>query len=279
MKKSIRILWILLLPFILSSCLVERQLANEFISEWTPPALLVMAPDVVLKENLEAEKINKRKDLTRQEKDSLIFFSSKYLDLVSDSVFLETYVNAFIAELRKQGYLVFVERDLDTFLTYQGREAYILDMAQVMLEEYVIHHTEEEVFDDTIVYYKKFNLDAVNINSWFELSKMNSQDELPRLLYASHYLQDYLKGRFTRHPLKGDVSFKYQKRPISVEDIYKLSGILGRKYASWVTDFFINEYIRGELPEGLEPEVRYSYDHENGKLRRSYDDRFLELEN
>lgn len=237
-----------------------------------------MAPQVVLKENLKAEAIRSDKDLSKKEKDSLIYASSKFLDRVSDSIFLETYVNSFISGLREQGYVVFVESDLDSFLTYDKGDAYILDMAQVMLEEYEIPHEEQESFDDTIIYYKTIYLEAVSINSWFELSKVNSPDGEPQLLYASHYLHDFLKGRFTRHPLKGTVRFKYEKKPVVLEDIYRLSRILGNKYANWLTDFFIHEYVKSELPEGLEPEVRYTYDAESGRLRRAYGERFLELE-
>lgn len=256
--------------------MVERQLATKFVAEWTPPAILVLAPPVVLKENLKSERIDKRTDISEWEKDSILFEQSKFLKNISDSVFLETYLNAMIRELREQSYLVYIEADLDSFLVYPG-EAYILDIGQILLEEYLIPYTEQETFDDTIAYYKRIDLDALSINSWFDLSKMNTDKEEPKLLFASHYLHDYLKGRFTRHPLKGTVEYKYQLKPMKLEDIYRLSAILGQKYASWLTDYFINTYIRTELPEGREPEARFSFDRRTGNIKRVFNDRFQEL--
>lgn len=266
-----------LLPVLLSSCLVERQLAGKFIAEWTPPAVLVMAPEYVLKENLKAEKMFLRTDLSQTQKDSAAFFSSLFLNEISDSSLIETYVNAFVKGLRDQGYVVFVEADLDTFLAWKG-EAYVFNMAQLLLEEYIIPLSEQASFDDTLVYYKKFELNALSINSWFELSPMNAPDDEPHLLYASHYLHDYLKGRFTRHPIKGTVVYKYEKRPVETRDIYRLAEVLGKKYAGWLTDYFINSYIQDSLPEGLEPEVRYTYDPMTKKFRRIWEERFMEME-
>lgn len=268
---------IFLFPLLLSSCLVERQLAGKFIAEWKPPAVLVMAPEYVLKENLKAEKLYLRTDLSPVQKDSAAFYSSLFLKEISDSLLIETYVNAFIKGLRDQGYVVFVEADLDTFLTWKG-EAYVFNMAQLLLEEYIIPLSEHESFDDTLVYYKKFELNALSVNSWFELSPMNAPEDEPRLLYASHYLHDYLKGRFTRHPIKGTVVYKYEKRPVEIRDVYRLAEILGRKYAGWLTDYFVNSYIEESLPEGLAPEVRYTYDPVSGKLKRSWEDRFMEMD-
>jgi hypothetical protein len=107
---------------------------------------------------------------------------------------------------------------------------------------------------------------------------MNAPESEPRLLYASHYLHDYIKGRFTRHPINGTVVYKYEKRPVDIRDIYRLTEVLGKKYAGWLTDFFVNNYIQESLPEGLEPEVRYTYDPGTGKLRRSWEERFLEMD-
>ncbi|MBE0640567.1 MAG: hypothetical protein IH599_00945, partial [Bacteroidales bacterium] len=250
---------VVLLAPLFTGCLAERSLSMDFARSWKAPAILIMVPDVLLKENLKTGEVDKRKDLSPLERDSILFFGSEYIQRVSDSAFLEIHVNALVEELRSQGYVVFWEYALDTFLAWQG-EAYILDMAQILLEEFAIPQVEQEIFDDTLTYYKRFNLNAISINTWFELSQVNAEEPLRDLLYASHYLQDRLKGNFVRHPLKGSVTYKYTHIQLDVSDIYRLAGILGKKYAGWITDHLMHAYVRSNMPENIRPEAWYHFD-------------------
>jgi hypothetical protein len=249
----------------------------EFARSWKAPAVLVLTPDFLLMENLKTAEVDKMKDLDPQARDSILYATSDYLNKISDSAFLVIHVNAMVEELRRQGYTVFWENALDTFLAWEG-EAYILDMAQILLEEYSVSQVEQEIFDDTLTYYKRFVLNALSISSWFDLSQVNAEEPLRDLLYASHYLQDHLRGNFSRHPLKGTVTYKYVHKPIELSDIYRLAGILGKKYAGWVTDHLMHTYVEREMPENIRPEAWYHFDPVEKRIRRSWGERFLQLE-
>ncbi|HRZ76683.1 MAG TPA: hypothetical protein P5248_04900 [Bacteroidales bacterium] len=260
-----------------SGCSAERNLSRAFARSWEPPALLLLTPDGVIRENLKTSEVDKLKGLSPQARDSLLLSGSTYLKDVSDSMFLDTYVNAFAEKLRSQGYTVYWESQLDTFLTLPG-PSWILDMAQVMLEEYSIPKTEQQMFDDTITYYKRIDLNAVSMHSWFELSPVNTDNARLEVLYASHFLQDRLQGSFVRHPLKGTVSYKYSLREMQLNDIYHLAGILGIKYAGWITDHFMHNYVKMSLPESYRPRVWFHFDPEKASLVRSWGERFLVLD-
>jgi len=274
---TFRISLLLVISLLLSSCLYERQLAERFVREWTRPALLLLPPQAVLRENLKKDVLEGRKGLSEAQERQILFDSSLYLKAISDSVLLESYMNALISELRLQGYIVYTDQELDSFLRYQG-EAYILDVAQFLVEEYTIPYEAREMFDDTIIYFKHFDLNAVSLNSWFELTQVNTETEMRRAYYASHYVVDELQGRFFRNPLKGNVVFKYKRYPMELEDVYQLAALLGHKYAGWLTDQFLNGYIEEALPEGLEPEAWIRYERASGRFVRDGEERFMRIE-
>lgn len=269
-------LGVVFLVLLSSSCTVERQIGKKFAGSWTPPALMLIPPNYVLKENLKKEYLADSLDRERINLDSLRFEQSLYLKDINDSIFLDGYMNAMISSLRKLGFVVYMPTSLDTFLTYQG-EAYILDLAQVMIEEFESPITEKEVFDETI-YYKKFNLNTISISSWFELSQINVAEDDRKLLFASHKIKDNMQGKFTQNQFSGEVLYRYSLNPILLQDVYSLGITLGKKYAGYLYDYFLNRHISNELPEGTYPDTWYHLDQNSGKLIRDWDDFFIELD-
>jgi hypothetical protein len=260
-----------------AACSSEKQIAESFISTPEKPALLITSPGFIYKSNLKKDSVPDFSALSPDGQDSALFYSSRFLRETDDSVIFDNFLSNLMNELRTLGYEVYPENRLDEFLALK-KESYIFDIAQIELEEYMIPHKEREVFDDTLVYYKKFSLNAVNINTWFELSEMNSETANRVILYASHYVFDYLKGRFTQNALTGEVRFRYVLKPMVTEDIYKLASLLGKKYAGYLNDYLLNQHIATLLPEGTGPERYYHYDLKTKRLVPANNDRFQILD-
>jgi len=258
------------------SCTVERTIAKEYLETRPDTAILVMSPDFVYKSNLKISELEGAESLDEYVKDSLLFEKSRFLQYISDSVLLEKYFTSLINELREIGFEVYTEDNIDTFLLLQ-KPSYMFNLAQIEIEEYIMPVEEQEVFDDTVVYFKTFKLNAVSINSWFEVTRMNTEDYKRKVLYTSHYVFDYLKGSFRKHALTGDVKFKYYQKEMELEDIYDLSEELGKKYAGYIFDYILNEKIKSELPENIDPNKYYHYDHKTSTLKPAYKERFTEL--
>ncbi len=258
------------------SCTVERSIAKKYLETRPDTAILIMSPDFVYKSNLKLGEIEGAESLNDYVKDSLLFEKSIYLQYISDSVLLEKYLSSLITELRDFGFDVYTEENIDTFLQIQ-KPGYMFNLAQIEMEEYIVPVEEQEVFDDTVLYFKTFKLNAVSINSWFEVTRMNTEDYKRKVLYASHYVFDYLKGSFRKHALTGDVKFKYYQKEMKIEDIYSLAAELGQKYAGYIIDYILNEKIREELPENINPNKYYHYDYKTHTLKPAYEERFTEL--
>jgi hypothetical protein len=256
----------------MASCSMEKKLAQTFIK--TPPEinLQLFTPDVLFKFNHKGEEIEGFTELSESGQDSALYVNSKFMQFVEDSIYLEGYMNNFIEELRTLGFNVFLDFSVDSFLQSQP-QSYIVNISQVQLDEYKFPLVDSEPFEDT-VYTKSFHLNAVDASAWFELSKINSPKPIKTVLYSSFTASDGFDGNFVINTFTLDIQYKYKIDSLKLKDIYELSAYAGRKDASYLFDFFMNQYIAFHLPKGIEPQYFLHYDRFHKTLLPTEDERF-----
>lgn len=273
-RRGIYLLLLFALALGITSCSPPRRLAKEFVDQDDQISMLLMPTDVVYKLNRKEKQYDLSDTLTSTEKDSVLFYRSDYLQNISDSVFLEIYLNSFIDGLYKYGFEVYTPDYMDSFLRKDSM-AYILSVAQIELEEYTRTETAEAYFNNEF-FYKEFDLKAVNINTWFELSKVNSDEN--QVLYASHYVTDEMDGYY-REIYGGKHQFVYDIDTMPVEAVYQLGKYLGKKYADYLYDYLMNQYVNDNLPPDIRPLYLYTYDPLKDKIRISWERKgFVELD-
>jgi hypothetical protein len=258
--------------FFLSSCLPERKVAQVFIQSHNAINLLVFSPDMVYKYNHKGETIPGFDSLKENSQDSALWANSAYMQFLSDSLLLETYMNRFIGELRALGFNVYLSDAIDLF-PFSTPQSYTIDVAQVQLDEYLYPLEDEEPFEDTL-YYKRFDLNAVDFSCWFELSKANTSKARKTTLYASQTAYDSFDGQFYFDPWTNKVKYKYQIDSLHVKDLYDLAEYLGKKHAGYLYDYFLNQYIVQNLPPDEELQYYYHYNRLNKSLTPVDDEMF-----
>jgi len=256
----------------LSSCSVERKLAQGFITNPPPINIQIFSPEALYKYSHKGELIPGFDSLTPSQQDSALFTGSKYIRDIDDSIYLERYVNSFIDELRSLGFKVFVEESIDTFLKTQP-QSYLLTMAQVQLDEYLYPFEDSEEFGDS-TFYKRVELNAVDASSWFEISKLNAPKPVKTVLHSKLTATDSFSGRFTLNGFSSDVLYKYKIDSLTISDVYDLAKYAGRKHAGYLFDFFMNQYVIFHLPAGEEMPGYLHYDHKNRFLGLTDEERF-----
>jgi len=262
----------------LVSCLPEQKVAHDFVKSGPKIRLLVTPPDFLYKYNHKGEEIEGFDQMTDKEKDSALFYNSVFIQRISDSILLENYINQFIAELRNANFEVFLPEQLDTFLL-DKTQAYMVTISQIQLDEYNYPLEDKEPINDT-VYYKKFNLNAMDFSIWFELSKVNSDKPRKTILYDSESAYDSFDGHFIVDPWTNSVRYKYHIDTLSLKDIYGMVGYLGAKHGDYLFDFFMNQWVAFNAPQNQYG--TYSYYHFNRKrnmMETTEDDRFEILNN
>lgn len=257
----------------LASCLPEQKIARDFVKSGPKIRLMVTPPDYVYKYNHKGERIDGFSKMTDKEQDSALFFSSLFIQRMNDSVLLENYVNQFIAELRDANFDVYLPDQMDAFLSDKS-QAYTVNISQIQLDEYIYPYEDKEPLNDT-VYYRKFDLNALDFSVWVELSKVSSDKPRKTVLYDTESAYDSFDGNFIVDPWTNSVRYKYRLDTLSLKDIYGMCGYLGKKHGEYLFDFFMNQWIAFNMPQNQYG--TYYYYHFNRKrnmMEPTEDDRF-----
>jgi len=251
-------------------------MAREFVESQHDISILILPTDYIFKNNLKTDNQIDTKGMTSIQIDSVAISNSLFLKQVSDSVFLETYINNIFVELENLGIKVYDESHLDTFL-FIKTPAYLLSIAQIEMEEYYSGKRDSMEFGD-FVYFKNLNLNAVSINSWFELNRLNPSEEGHELFFASEEIADFVDGYFSQNIFTGDVQYKYVNHEMETGDLYRYAKILGKRYASYTYDYIMNEHLTENFPLGKERRVFMRYNPWNNTLDAAGSNRFVFIE-
>ncbi len=262
---------------ILTSCSYDRKLARQFIESKPDISLLVIPTNDIIRINMKDDNLGD--DTVGMEEwqiDSLLLANSLFLKNISDSVFLETYYNSFFEELEKLNIKVYTEDQTDSFL-FMKSPAYLLNIAQIEIDEYIKEFKDSETFDD-FVYSKTLPLNAVSINTWFEISRLNKVKSARRVFFAEDEVSDNAYGYFSENLFSGQVSYKYFLREMETDDIYRKCDELGEKYAGYIFDYIMNSYISANFPADRKRKYYMHYKRSINSLEPAYENRFILME-
>lgn len=251
----------------LASCSTERRLANNFIKKREPLAILLLAPDFSYKYSYKTPDIKNFDSLPLATQDSLLFYNSKLLQYINDSILISGYIKGLDSGLKAMGYSVYLPGSTEDFVN-SSSESIIVNLAQLQLEEFYDSISDDASFGDEELYSYELFITALNVNSWIELSRVNYNDTATRTLYISNTLTDYFDGGFRYFPLSGDVKYTYSIDSLSLDDVYYSVTNLGNLYAGYLFDYLMNDYIRKNLPPERNSTQLFTFDRYSGMVRK-----------
>jgi len=269
--KANKLLLLLITSFVvgsMTSCSIERKLGREYLKKKNPSAVLLLSPDFIYKSSFKVPDVDNFNALPTDVQDSLLFFSSDLVQYISDSVFFDTYLKGISLGLRQLGFTVYRQAAASDFIN-NGLNAVIVNLAQLQLEEFYDSISDDASYGDEENYNYELFINALNVNSWFELSRLNQNDTMKRILYSSTTYTDYFDGGFRYFPLTGDVKYYYTLDTLTVDQVYTNASYTGYKYAGYLFDYMMNTYISQHMPNGIVPEKNFTFDRNSVKLRKS----------
>lgn len=191
------------------------------------------------------------------------------IESVNDSLFLEKYNREFALQLEALGYKVFTFNEADRFFTQPG-VSLIINIAQLEIEEVMETFTDSEVFD-TLEYFESFPIRAFKLNSWIEVSMIDTTTIKPEVFYATSSISDLIEGFFTQHPFRGDVSYTYRRYDMRPALVDRFVDGAGKEHSQRLFNVWMNRYINRNLTETQKMELQYrekSYYNYNIEKRR-----------
>jgi len=278
--KKIYLISFLILPLtgLMISCSPEYQLSKEYIRQNPKGSILLIRPDFVYKSNMMRFDLSDK--MSETEKDSVAFYRSSFVQYISDSVFLEEYINNFVDRLLAGGFDVYAQDYLDSFMN-AGSKAYIVNLAQLQLEESrdtTYEATAESDAEGNYVY-QNIMINTVHLNSWIEVTELNADSgKVKKLFYASSLARDGITSRLNIVP-PGELRFTYVIDSLNMNDVYDLASKSGKTYGDYLYDYFMNEYIQKSLPPWVPPGHEMHYDLDKRRIKNSRGEGFQEIKN
>lgn len=274
LKKAINTAFILFTVILATqACNLERHIARKILTTNDSIKVCLIDPIYVIKQNMKTWEIPNYDSLPQNTRDSLLFFNSRYLQFVNDSVFLTTYSITIKEELKKYGIGVYTQDSMDVFLSSGGR-AYLFNTAQVSLEEYM-EPVKKTFGFDTANYKWEIWCNAVAMNIWYEANVLNVTDTKMQVLYANMFVRDKVTGHFEGDFYNGDVNYVYKLDTISTKSVYNLARKAATTYAQYIFDFILNDQIARKANPSSPPAEYMHYDPEKRKLRKAGTQRFV----
>lgn len=269
---------ILLMLFLMSmmfvSCSPQKKLAYDFVNKSKGALVAFYVPD-------ELKKINIRKDcdpniaelfvLDEEQLRDTIEARTKIVNKIDDDVFLEVMIASFKKTLE----------DYDLKLEYWEKENskpdslhWVVDLSHVEVQEYVTHLLSECGVEGNVEF---FAATAVNVASWFELIN----DDESHFLFTEQNYEEYIADCYYTLDSLNNLITNVEYRRLTIDEFYDFAVILGKLYAGYTYDFFMNDYVRKEM---LRKEKEYPtnsylrYDPYEVYIYNTSRDRFIPME-
>ena len=159
---------------------------------------------------------------------------------------------------------------MNTFLGLKA-ESKIFHLAQFEIDADIIPYQQQY---DSLIYSQTFFLNSTRLNAWFEVSAFNNIEDTSSVLFSDDYISDVVKGFFNHSFITDEVKFIYSRRDITKEDVYVFAASFGSLNASYIFDYFLNDYIQRNY-HGKHPLKYYHFDKNSSTIKPAAYNRFI----
>jgi len=217
----------------IASCSVDRQLAHQYI-ESPKPNIVIQQPDFIymlaynpIKEDTSG--------LKRYQKDSISFYHSTFLANLEEKKVKESFFSSFEKQFKEYGFNVIPKSSInDTVQTL------IISVPQMEMNEYKKTHVDKENLGNK-EYYKSFDLNAIQLNTWISLYTSKSDNK--RTYFLNDSITDIVDGYFYYDFRSKKVKYRYSSYDIKTKDIYHFMSDMGTLYAQYVYNYYLNRFV------------------------------------
>lgn len=277
MTEIMKIKNILLLVFavvVLVSCSQPKKLAYDFVNKSKGAKVAFYVPDELKKANIRRDCDPNNIDLVLLDEDQLrdtIEARTKIINKIDDKVFLSVMIASFEETLK----------DYDLELDYWENETtspdslhWVVDMSHVEITELIEYLITQCGVEGN---HEFLSSTTVNVASWFEL--MNG--DYSKMLFTEQNYGEYILDCYYTLDTVNNLVINAEIQQLTLDGFYDFAVILGRLYAGYTYDFFMNDYVRQQYlkKEKEYPETDYlRYDPYESYIYHTRKDKFIPIE-
>ncbi len=237
---------------------------------------MVLAPTSIFKHNLNTAIVDSLGITDDKTRDSLLWEQSCFIKNIDDSLLIANYILGFEKELANYNVKVYDQGSSAAFMQSDSN-AWMINIAQLELEEEDYEYRDETEYYG-YVYYHDHLLKAVNVNSWFEINELNSNDGKNNVYYATNTITDDLNSSYDFDIFTEKVVYRYDIDSLDLPGLYEYVYLLGRIYATYTYDYLMNKYISQKQGFPMKKTELLRYYPPNGTFFQAGENRFISLD-
>lgn len=237
-----RLVSYLFLFLTLSSCSIETRLAKRFIQQSENADIAVYFPETALL--TDARHI-----------DSV--YTAPLIDSLNADLFLDVMYNAYSEELQKYKLNIYYPDDPDDIQVDSLH--WLALLTKVDIQESTVEYMDYGYGPRDYRYY--YPLKCINVASWFDF---NSGEWSNTQFHELNLTDGFSSEASYRH---GVFNYTHQIDTLHIDKVYNFAVFLGKLYASYTYDYFMNRYIADELlKKNMKNSTLLHYDLEKKEL-------------
>lgn len=225
-----------LISILFTSCSPQKRLAYDFVNKTKGASVAFYVPKELKKTNIRRDCDPSNIDLVTLDEDQLrdtIAARTRIVNKINDDIFLNVLYASFESTLK----------DYDLAIEYYDEEIqpdslhWIIDLSHIEIQEYVETMLSHCGVDGNFEF---FPSTAVNVASWFEMS----DGDTTKLVFTEQNYSGYIEDcYYTLDSLKNLVP-NVEMNHVTIDGFYDFAVMLGRLYAGYCYDFFMNEHVK-----------------------------------
>ena len=264
----------LVLVLVLVSCSPYKNLAYDFVKKSKGASVAFYVPGDLVKTNARRDCNPSNSDLVELDACQLqdtINSRIKILNKIDDDVFLSVMIASFEETLKDYGLkLEYWENEN----TKPDSLHWVVDLSHLEIQEFNEYLMSNCGVDGN---YEFFTTTAVNVASWIELLNGYCEELAYTEQNYSEYIVDcnYYVDSTDKWAPFADIQY------LTIEGFYDFAVVLGRLYAGYSYDFFMNEYVKKEMIKDGEEydDVYMRYDPYESYIYYTRNDKLIKIEN
>jgi hypothetical protein len=259
---------------VISGCSADRRLAKEFVAMEERPPVIIKEPSTIYMVSYK-ETDTDTTGLKPWQVDSIRFHESDIVKHINPDSVRMMFFTAFRNQLEAFNFRVYQGKEIAEILDDDSAKPLIMHFPQMEMEEYTQPYTHEEYINRK-KYYKNFDLDAVNLNTWLRLGRRGeTQNEY---YFISDSITDVVDGHYYRDKKSGRVKYRYKYHEVESSDVYHFMQDMGRNYAQYIFDHYLNRFVEMNRNTDGSRSYMYHYDPESEEFLLIRNQPWIEME-
>ena len=263
----------MLLTFVLMfvSCAPHKKLAYDFIKNTKGASVAFYLPNELEKNNIRKDCLPENLGFIEEEcVDDTIAARTKIVNKIDDEMFLDILISSFESTLE----------DYDLALEYWENENsmpdslhWVVDLSHIEILEYIEYQVAQCIVEGD---YEILPSVGVNVASWIDL--INGEEA--NFVYTEQSFYEQICDCYYTLDSLNNIVLNAEYYEFDIDDFYDFAVFLGKLYAGYSFDYFMNEYVKKEMKKkGQEysDDMYMRYDPYESYIYYTRRDKFIEL--